>query len=73
MERKNGDPKELPCKHIFHEACLLPWLNERNTCPLCRLELPTDDPVYEKERKARARELKSPGYESEEEWDPYYG
>lgn len=27
------------CKHEFHEECLTIWLNDNNTCPLCRTNL----------------------------------
>lgn len=46
--------KQLPCFHYYHGDCIIPWLSIRNTCPVCRFELPTDDPVYEQRRTQRA-------------------
>jgi len=38
------DPDEqivvtLPCKHPFHEGCIVPWIKSSGTCPVCRYAL----------------------------------
>ncbi|KAI8521603.1 PREDICTED: E3 ubiquitin-protein ligase RNF181-like [Branchiostoma belcheri] len=47
--------KVMPCQHKFHPSCILPWLSKTNSCPVCRHELPTDDPEYEEARKEKER------------------
>ena len=49
---KDGDEVTwMPCQHLIHAACLRPWLEATNSCPVCRFEIATDDPEYESKRK----------------------
>jgi len=33
---KGDEVMILPCKHWFHPPCIEAWLNEHDTCPVCR-------------------------------------
>lgn len=33
----------MPCGHVYHPDCLTPWLENNNSCPVCRFELPLEE------------------------------
>ncbi|KAK9122495.1 hypothetical protein Sjap_012097 [Stephania japonica] len=37
-----GEAKEMPCKHKFHAACIMPWLHLHSSCPVCRFQMPAE-------------------------------
>lgn len=40
--------KKMPCKHRFHEGCIVKWLKIHGSCPVCRYEMPMDETDDEK-------------------------
>ena len=42
--------RRLPCRHCYHQSCVIPWLSKNSTCPSCRQDLPTDDHLFNEER-----------------------
>ena len=49
----------LECNHEFHENCIITWLKQRNTCPVCRHELESNDPNYERRKNNHRENLRN--------------
>lgn len=41
---------QLGCKHVFHEECIISWLKNNGTCPICRFSVNKE---FEESVKAR--------------------
>lgn len=37
------ETRQLPCKHLYHHGCIMPWLKMHSSCPVCRFQMPTED------------------------------
>lgn len=39
-EYEEGDiVTHLGCLHVYHQACLSPWLDRQTTCPCCKYDI----------------------------------
>ncbi|OQS06581.1 hypothetical protein THRCLA_20343 [Thraustotheca clavata] len=46
---------KLPCNHFFHEECVMYWIEQKSSCPLCRAE--AFDESIEKLRLVQEEEM----------------
>ena len=46
----------LPCSHVFHSACLVPWFSrpKQTTCPTCRFNVDPENLTYEPPRRTQS-------------------
>lgn len=51
-----GKAKQLPCGHLFHYDCLMPWLEQNHTCPVCRHDLPQEIRFYEDNARQKVQD-----------------
>lgn len=37
---ETSDIIKLPCNHVFDRQCVVDWLRQKNSCPVCRSQIP---------------------------------
>ncbi|OMP03609.1 Zinc finger, RING-type [Corchorus olitorius] len=65
--KEGRDACKLPCQHLFHWMCILPWLKKTNTCPCCRFQLPCDD-IFGEIQRLWGVLVKASGKSLDNEW-----
>ena len=48
--------RQLYCNHEFHKSCVDPWLYDKRTCPLCKVDIVT---AYEDKNNSRSSSHRS--------------
>jgi hypothetical protein len=53
----NEEVLRMPCAHVYHSGCVMPWLETKKTCPICRFELTNEVPGSEEMAAFSSEEL----------------
>jgi len=59
--------RQLPCRHMYHEECVDPWLSKKGNCPLCKRHVVTGR--QEEDKPATQQELEDPQVLQEQDED----
>ncbi|CAL1712225.1 unnamed protein product [Somion occarium] len=67
----------LPCSHVFHANCLLPWFTRphRTTCPTCRFDIDPESLTYVPRplHRRQTRQAPTPAGQAQDQQQPTPG